>query len=176
MKKAVLMIMLVVVVAAGCQQRQQPKSGQPVVPGAVPAISPGEIKQLEQIANDSPKNADAWIALGNALMDSSRFAEAVDAYAKALALDPRNVNVRVDMGTCLKNSGRPQQAIEEYRKAIEINPNHLNAHRNMGVVLAFDLKNKKEAVKEFEKYLQLAPNAPDAAEIRQQIDRLKASQ
>jgi len=137
-------------------------------------ITPGEIKQLEQIASQSPKNADAWIALGNALMDSSRYAEAVDAYGKALALDPRNVNVRVDMGTCLKNSGKPQQALEEYRRAIKLNPNHLNAHRNMAVVLAFDLHNKKEAIGEFEKYLQLAPNAPDAAEIRQQIQQLKS--
>ena len=173
MKKTVLVVMMVLAVAAGCEQRQQPK-GQPVVPGAVPMITPGEIKQLEQIASQSPKNADAWIALGNALMDSSRYAEAVDAYGKALALDPRNVNVRVDMGTCLKNSGKPQQALEEYRRAIKLNPNHLNAHRNMAVVLAFDLHNKKEAIGEFEKYLQLAPNAPDAAEIRQQIQQLKS--
>ncbi len=174
MKKTILMIVLVAAAISGCEQRQQPK-GQPVVPGAVPMITPGEIKQLEQIANQSPKNADAWIALGNALMDSSRFPEAVTAYNKALALDPRNVNVRVDMGTCLKNSGKPQEAVEEYKKAIKINPNHVNAHRNMAVVLAFDLHNKKEAIAEFEKYLQLAPNAPDAAEIRQQVQQLKSS-
>lgn len=175
MKKTILVFVLVCAVISGCEQRQQQKGVQPVVPGAVPMISPGEIKQLEQIAAQSPKNADAWIALGNALMDSSRFAEAANAYEKALAIDPRNVNVRVDMGTCLKNSGKPQEAVEEYRKAIKINPNHLNAHRNMAVVLAFDLHNKKEAISEFEKYLQLAPNAPDAEAIRQQIQQLKSS-
>jgi tetratricopeptide (TPR) repeat protein len=176
MKKAMLFIVLVCAMVSGCEQRQQPKGGQPVVPGAAPMISPGEIKQLEQIAAQSPKNADAWIALGNALMDSGRYAEAANAYGKALELDPRNVNVRVDMGTCLKNSGKPEQAVEEYQKAIKINPNHLNAHRNMAVVLAFDLHKKKEAISEFEKYLQLAPNAPDAAEIRQQVQQLKSSQ
>ncbi len=175
MKKIILVVALVCAVVSGCEQRQQPKGGQPAVPGAAPMISPGEINQLEQIAAQSPKNADAWIALGNALMDSSHYAEAVNAYGKALALDPRNVNVRVDMGTCLKNSGKPQEAVEEYRKAIKINPNHLNAHRNMAVVLAFDLHKPKEAVAEFEKYLQLAPNAPDAEAIRQQIQQLKSS-
>ncbi len=175
MRKTILVVVLVCAVVSGCEQRQQPKGGQPVVPGAVPMISPGEIKQLEQIAAQSPKNADAWIALGNALMDSSRFAEAANAYGKALAIDPRNVNVRVDRGTCLKNSGKPQEAVEEYRKAIKLNPNHLNAHRNMAVVLAFDLNNKKEAISEFEKYLQLAPNAPDADAIRQQVQQLKSS-
>ena len=46
----------------------------------------------------------------------------------------------------------------------------------MGVVMAFDLKDKKEAIKEFEKYLLLAPNAPDAGEIRQRVQELKSGQ
>jgi tetratricopeptide (TPR) repeat protein len=176
MRKRVLMIMLILIAVAGCnQQRQEPK-GQAGYPGAAVAISPEEMRLLEQAAKQSPKNAAAWTALGNALMDSNRFGEAADAYQKVLALDPKNVDVRVDMGTCLKNSGRPQQALEEYRKAIKMNPNHLYAHRNMGVVLAFDLKDKKEGVKEFEKYLSLAPNAPDAGEIRQMVQNLKSSQ
>jgi cytochrome c-type biogenesis protein CcmH/NrfG len=177
MKKTVVMIMLVLIAAAGCsQQRQEPK-GQVAKPGG-PAvmISPEEVRQLEQLAKQAPKNAGAWIVLGNALMDSSRFGEAVDAYQKALALSPKNVDVRVDMGTCLKNSGRPEKAVEEFRKAIQINPGHLYAHRNMGVVLAFDLKDKKGAAKEFEKYLELAPNAPDAGEIRQLVQNLKSGQ
>jgi cytochrome c-type biogenesis protein CcmH/NrfG len=177
MKKTVVMIMLVLIAAAGCsQQRQEPKGQAGYPGGAVMMKSPEEIQQLEQLAKQAPKNADAWILLGNALMDSSRFGEAVDAYQKALALTPKNVDVRVDMGTCLKNSGRPQQAIEEFRKAIQINPGHLYAHRNMGVVLAFDLKDKKGAAKEFEKYLELAPNAPDAGEIRQLVQKLKSGQ
>jgi tetratricopeptide (TPR) repeat protein len=178
MKYRILVVVLVLIAAIGCsQQRQEPKKGQAGYPGgAAVGISPEEMRLLEQAAKQSPKNAAAWISLGNALMDSNRFGEAADAYQKALALDPKNVDVLVDMGTCLKNSGRPQQAVEEYRKAIKINPNHLYAHRNMGVVLAFDLKDKKEAAKEFEKYLALAPNAPDAGEIRQMVQNLKSGQ
>ncbi len=174
MRKKVLAIVLVLIAVTSCsQQRKEPKGQAGYPGGAAVAISPEEMRMLEQAVKQSPKNAAAWTALGNALMDSNRFSEAVDAYQKALALDPKNVDVRVDMGTCLKNSGRPQLAVEEYRKAIKINPNHIYAHRNMGVVLAFDLKDKKEAVKEFEKYLELAPNAPDAGEIRQMVQNLK---
>ena len=60
-------------------------------------------------------------------------------------------------------SGKPKEAIEEYRKALKLDPNHINANRNTGVVLAYDLNDKKGAVKAFEKYLELAPTAPDAA-------------
>ncbi len=180
MKKTVAMIVLLLITAAGCKQQQQQRqetqspAGPVAYPGGVIMKSPEEIKQLEELTKRAPMNADAWTALGNALMDSNRFKEAVDAYQKSLAINPKNVDVRVDMGTCLKNSGRPQQAIEEYRKAIQIDPNHLNAHRNMGVVLAFDLHDSKGAIREFEKYLELTPNAPDAANIRQTVDALKA--
>jgi regulator of sirC expression with transglutaminase-like and TPR domain len=67
------------------------------------------------------------------------------------------------------------RAEKEFRKALEMNPNHAIAHRNLGVVLAYDLKKKDGAVKEFERYLQLSPNAPDADNIRQTIASLKAS-
>jgi regulator of sirC expression with transglutaminase-like and TPR domain len=82
--------------------------------------------------------------------------------------------VRVDMGTCYRNSGKPDIAVKEYRKAIEMNPKHPNAHRNLGVVLE-ELGDPAGAAKEFETYLQLAPNAPDAATIRSIVGRLKAS-
>ncbi len=176
MKKTVVMIVLVLIAAAGCkQQRQETQSpaGPVTYPGSVVMKSPEEIRQLEELAKRAPMNADAWTALGNALMDSNRFGEAVDAYQKSLAINPKNVDVRVDMGTCLKNSGKPQRAVEEYRKAIQIDPNHRNAHRNMGVVLAFDLHDSKGAIREFEKYLELTPNAPDAANVRQTVDALK---
>ena len=65
-------------------------------------------------------------------------------------------------------------AVKEYKKALEINPKHLNGRKNLAVVLAYDLHDNKQAAKEFEKYLEFAPNAPDAAQIRQEIQRLKS--
>ncbi len=174
MKKTVAVIVLVLIAAAGCSRQSQEPKGQAAYPAPV-MKSPEEIKLLEQMAKQEPKNSAGWTALGNALMDSNRYTEAVDAYRKSLDLDPSNVAVRVDMGTCLKNSGRPKEAVEEYRKAIKINPNHVNAHRNLGVVLAFELRDNKGAVKEFEKYLELAPNAPDAGDIRRAVAQLQAA-
>ena len=174
MKRLFVIALFVVVAAAGCQQREKQQAPASHPGGAVMMKPPWEISQMEQLAKASPKNVNGWIALGNALMDAQRFGEAVDAYQKALVLDPKNVDVRVDMGTCYRGIGRSDRAIEEYRKGIKINPSHLNAHRNSGVVLAFDLNDKKGAIKAFEKYLELAPAAPDAAQIRDVIAQLQA--
>ena len=106
-------------------------------------ITAQQIDSLRSMAKMNPGKADGWIALGNALMDTQQFGEAIDAYQKALALDPKNVDVRVDMGTCMRGIGKYEAAVAEFRKAIKMAPNHLNAHRNLGVVLGFDLKDRE---------------------------------
>ncbi len=175
MKNLVVAIALVLIAAAGCTQQKQEQKGPGAYPqGAAPTVTPGEIKLLEETAKANPKNAAAWTAFGNALYDAGRFNEAVDAYQKSLDINPNNVDVRVDMGTCYKNIGKPDRALDEYRRAIKINPNHPLAHRNSGVVLAFDLHEKSQGIKEFEKYLELAPNAPDAGRVRQTIQQLQS--
>jgi len=141
---------------------------------SVPQHAENEIRFLQDAAKHDPKNVAIWINLGNLLYDSTRYSEAIDAYEKALELDPKNVDVRVDMGTCYRRVRRADRAAEEFRKAISINPLHPYAHRNLGVVLAFDLNDKKEAVKEFEEYIKLSPNTPDAQDIQNLVNQLKS--
>ena len=171
MKKiaSIVMVLAMTIGAFGCQQKkeeQRPATYAPPVP------SQTEISQLEQMAKASPKNKEPWINLGNMLMDAQRMNEAIDAYEKALALDPKNVPVRVDLGTCYRGIGKFDKAVEEYRKALKIDPNFPNGHRNLGVVLANDLHDNKQAIPEFQKYLELMPNAPDAGEIKKTIEML----
>lgn len=158
---------------AGCQQKEDKKPAYQIPQASGPSLE--EVRMLQDIVKTDPKNINAWIKLGNFYMDTSRFGEAVQAYQKAVELDPKNVDVRVDLGTCLRYSGRSDLAVAEYRKAIETNPNHINAHKNLGVVLAYDLRDYPQAVKEFEKALSLAPNAPDAPKIREEIQKMKSA-
>ena len=165
-------VLVMVFSAVGCKQKEA-SNNQVVAPPQV-MISAQQIDNLRSLAKMNPGKADGWIALGNALMDSQQFNEAIEAYQKALAIDPKNVDVRVDMGTCMRGTGKPEMAVAEFRKAIKIAPNHLNAHRNLGVVLGFDLKDREGAVKEFKTFLELAPNAPDADQIKAVIAQLQA--
>ncbi|HYQ48702.1 MAG TPA: tetratricopeptide repeat protein [Thermodesulfovibrionales bacterium] len=181
MKKIVIAAIVSVIFAVGCQQKEEPKQQfQPPIgqmqPGGISGPGQGVdmAKLLQETVQKDPKNLKAWTDLGNLMMDTHRYQEAINAYTKALELDPRNANVRTDMGTCYRNIGKPDIAIREYKKSIEIDPKHINAHKNMAVVLMQDLKDYQQAVKEFERTLEISPNAPDAEAIRAEIKRLKA--
>jgi cytochrome c-type biogenesis protein CcmH/NrfG len=173
MKKILSIVaVLFVFMTFGCQQQKEQK--QQTSPMATPGPSPLQIEQLQAATRTAPKNAQAWISLGDALMDSRRFGEAVEAYQKGLELDPKNVHARVDMGTCYRGIGQFDKAVDEYKKAIKLDPNFPNAHRNLAVVLSFDLHDTAQGIKEFNRYLEVAPNAPDADAIRHTIRELTA--
>ena len=169
----VAVVSLITLVTIGCRQQEQKQQPVNYVPGAPPAQL--QIDQMMQAAKMAPKNAQVWINLGNALMDAQRFGEAVDAYGKALTLEPKNVPVLVDQGTCYRGIGQFDKAVLQYRKALKIDPNFPNGHRNLGVVLAFDLHNKAEGIKEVKRYLELEPNGPDADSARKALQELDSS-
>ena len=168
----VLVLITTTVAVGGCKQRQENKRPAQYPAGKI--YTPTDIKHLQDAALIDQNNVSGWITLGNALMDTGRYNEAIVAYQKALALDPKKVNVRVDMGTCYRRVGQPARAAAEFRKALKSEPNHPMGHRNLGVVLAYDLNQKAQAAREFEKYLELMPNAPDAMKIRQIVAELTA--
>ncbi|OGW33630.1 MAG: hypothetical protein A2X59_13115 [Nitrospirae bacterium GWC2_42_7] len=157
---------------AGCRQKEEPKPVSQFPAG--PIQSQDDTKILKEAAQKDPGNVDVWIKLGNAMMDTKRFTEAIDAYQRALQITPNNTEVRVDMGTCYRYSGNSDKAVEEYRKALKINPDHVIAHKNLGVTLAYDLKDIAGAIKELERALEIEPNAQDAAALKEEIQKLKA--
>lgn len=178
----VLLAVLMSAVLISCTDRGETEYNPPAMPKGSPTprvAPPGlvqdrEIAMLKDIAIKEPDNLNAWIKLGNLSMDSKRNQDAIMAYENALRLDPKNTNVMVDMGTCYRRMGNAQKALEIFRQAIEVDPKHSFAHRNAGVVLAFDLRQYDEAIREFETYLKLDPNAPDASNVSGLISELKA--
>jgi cytochrome c-type biogenesis protein CcmH/NrfG len=173
MKRTFIVFLFCFLILANCEQKKGQRVQTPMPP--VNLQTQNEIESLKNIVRQNPKDVNAWIELGNILMDTWSYSEAIDAYQKALELDPKNVDVRVDMGTCYRNIGNPNMAVEEFRKAIKINPQHSYAHRNLGTVLLNDFADKKQAIKEFEKYIKLSPDTPDAQMVKKEITKLKAS-
>lgn len=71
-----------------------------------------------------------------------------------------------------KSPAEYDSATKEFQEAIELAPTWPDPHYNLG--LAQEKSGKlREAVASYKRYLQLAPNAPDAAKIQEQIYKLE---
>lgn len=134
------------------------------------------IQQLKQHLEHAPQDLEARVQLANALFDIENYQEAITHYRLALDQRPGDPDVRTDLGTALHRLGRNDLAVQEFRKAIQDAPNHLNAHYNLGVVLANELNDPKGAIAAWERVLELAPNSPQAAQVRASLPQLKARQ
>jgi Flp pilus assembly protein TadD len=65
--------------------------------------------------------------------------------------------------------------MHEYEEAIRLRPDNANAHYNLALALEA-LGQFVRARQEFEAYLQLSPNAPDAEQVRKHLKEVGAAQ
>jgi len=65
-----------------------------------------------------------------------------------------------------------QLAVDEFRQALALAPDWAEARYNLGLVQE-KAGNYRDAVNSLRRYLQLAPNAPDAAQVRTMADKLE---
>ena len=154
-------------------------AGPAPLPGATPAPTSNldaerRIEVSKQILARDPKNAQAWIQLGNDYFDLHRAQESVEAYGKALALEPNNPDVLTDQGVMYRELKQFDKAIANFKKANQAKPDHVQSLFNLGVVYESDLHDSAKALQAWEKVVQVAPASPQAADARRLIADVKA--
>jgi len=76
-----------------------------------------------------------WTATGQAALDRSQPAAAIDAFETALAVDPKNGHAFVGIAHAYVAEGLPGRAIKFYREALGLDPNDLAALEDQGKAL-----------------------------------------
>lgn len=145
-------------------------------PMAPPSANPAADQQIfaaQQAVERDPKNAQAWITLGNGYFDSHQPQKAVEAYDKALALKPGDPNVLTDQGIMYREMRAFPKAAAAFEKAAKADPKHLQSRFNLGVVYAFDLKDPKKAAQAWNQVVALDPTGEQGAKARQALETLK---
>ena len=144
-------------------------------PGA-PQRMPQQIMQMVQAYKaalaKNPKDLEANIGLANLEFDSGQWDKAVEYYSRAIAIDPRNADVRVDRAIAYHATGKNDVAQKELLQVTRERPDHKNAWLNLGVV-SRELGDRAQAIRAWERYLELDPQGEHAAGIRQEIESLK---
>ena len=119
---------------------------------------------------------------GRALMKLQKYTEATAAYETAAKDDPTHAAKNYfDAGAELMNAGRLDEAAAEFDKAIGADPNYADAYFQKGMVLVG--KSTMQGTKmvappgteeALQKYLELAPNGPNAASATEVLQTLGA--
>ena len=132
--------------------------------------------ELEQALRDvlaaDPANVQATSRLVTLLIRSGRREDALELLEGSTGGDTTIAAALFNVAVNFYNDDDLETAERAARKAVEIDPDLAEVHRLLARIhLGKD--EKAEAIAEIEKYLELAPDAPDAAVERQLLDALR---
>ncbi len=119
-----------------------------------------------------------------ALAKQKKFPEAQAELTKAAQLDPSQAGkYYYNLGAVLVNTGQNDPAADAFKKAIEADPNYADAYLQYGITLmgkaTTDSSGKMTPVpgtaEAFQKYLELAPNGPQAETAKAMLQSIGAT-
>jgi spermidine synthase len=108
--------------------------------GYLGAIVPesAEVHRLLNTAASEPaakEDVSARYAEATALLESGRFADAVEQFHAVLQLAPESVQAHNNLGVALASLGRLDDAIEQFQQALTLDPAFEDARRNLALAL-----------------------------------------
>jgi predicted Zn-dependent protease len=120
------------------------------------------------------------LILDNAILDlqAGRFLAARKGLQKFITLSPTDARPHYYLGESYRrenDSKEREQAVPAYERAIALNQDYADPYRGLGT-LYYQTGKKREARVAFERYLSLAPDAPDRAYIEQYLQELNQAE
>jgi len=119
------------------------------------------IEYYLKVYEKNPTLSDVIQAIANAYNNKGDQATAAEWYQKVKAEDIQDVTTAFNSGVCLFNSGNPDKAVAYFKKAVEIDKTFADGYYQLGMALVAT-NNTNEAIEALNKFLELAPNSPQA--------------
>ena len=128
-------------------------------------------ERIEYRMTPALRTTARWILLAVLLAVAAPAAAAQDAKEEEKPLDPVRAQKSYDVGLFYFKKKNYYAAISRFREAIEYKPNFALAYRMLGE--CHDKRKEfKPAVENYSQYLEILPDAEDAAAIRKRIEEL----
>ena len=152
---------LAVAAGLGAARIRERAAGKPtlalVAAAAVLSLAWAPLTQREVRAE---QDAMGLCDRATALRETGRLPEAIDTYARAIALKPDYPFAHLDLAKALSRAGRADDARREIQEAIRFAPALAEAHFDLGVSF-FETGRLAEAASSFEEAFRLAPADAD---------------
>jgi cytochrome c-type biogenesis protein CcmH/NrfG len=164
--------------------RAMPLSVDPNVPTDLSAtaresaapVDMARVQELSAKIKQNPRDFDSIVELANLNFDQKNYGDAVNLYKTALEVRPDALNVRTDMGTAMFYQERFDDAIAEFQQVLQSDSKNAQALFNLGVTMLHGKNDPKRALEYWERMIATNPNHPQAAFVKEQIQKIKEQQ
>lgn len=130
------------------------------------------LQAADQALQRDPDDARAMRMRYQALRLLDRLDEAAEAFQKLSPQDQvEALRLQYDNALDLFNAGQTQEAVKVLEAIVKAKPDHARAHYMLGLSYT-NLTDSAAAKTHFEKFLELAPNDPDAGTAREMLQYL----
>jgi Tfp pilus assembly protein PilF len=113
-----------------------------------------------------PRYFDALLNLGIAAAQASDLSLALASLEDAVRMNPRSTDARYQFAMSLRRANYPLDAVNELKTLIEESPNEARAYLALANLYAQVLNKPDAAVTNYQRVLDLAPQHPQAPQIR----------
>ena len=111
---------------------------------------------LCSISRAADVKTPSWVEKGVALVMEGKYADAIEAFNKAIEQNPKDAVAYNNRGAAYGQMGNYKQQIEDSNKALQINPKDAVAYNNRGVAYG-ELGNYEQEVDDCTKAIDLNP-------------------
>jgi predicted Zn-dependent protease len=136
-------------------------------------VSRDALRTGEEEHNKAVEQLKQRNAMAN--LEQQEYAQAARSLAAAIDSNPNDAKAHYNLGRVLWAQGGAENArkvLESFGNAIEADPTLAEPWRDAGVVF-YELHDTNRAAQAFERYLELAPDAPEGPKIRAFLSQVK---
>ena len=129
------------------------------------------VKAFTKASEMEARRARIWAELADAQQQAGDLEGGIRNFQRALALDPSLPSVWTKLGIAYKDKdchGCRTKAVDALQRATRVNPADAVAHYELGYMFKDDGR-RRDAIAEFRRYLDLRPDAGDAASVQDDI-------
>ena len=181
--------LMVAWVAIGCNQTQNPSTGQPAAntPPAPPQqslklymvpldqskFSMASIQQNKSKIQTEPKNVVALMELGHANFMIQRFDVAMDYYERVLKIDPKSVEARISLSNTYIFTQNLDGSMGQLDKILEGDKNNAEALYNKGLISLLSRGDSAGAKRYWDQLIKSHPDHQLSYDVKQELSKMK---
>ena len=124
-----------------------------------------------QAINEDPTFAPPFYNLGIIYQGKNQLERARNAYTKALENDPSLIDAKYNLALIQSSWGDPAGAKQQFEAILRESPDYAGAHLMLARALGEQAGQVETARKHFTRFLELAPDDPNAPEARRWLLR-----